>query len=111
MSTLLPPENLKLDLPLQQIAAICRKHDVAELSVFGSVLRDDFRSDSDVDFLVVFRGNNAGPWLAKYQQMEEELAQLLGRRVEVVSRRAVEQSRNYLRRHAILSSARVLYAA
>jgi predicted nucleotidyltransferase len=111
MSTLLPPENLQLDLPLQQIGEICRKYGVSQLSVFGSVLRADFRAESDVDFLVVFRGNNAGPWLAKYQHMEAELAGLLGRRVEVVSRRAVEQSRNYLRRNAILSSARVLYAA
>ena len=111
MSTIHLPDNLHLTFPREGIAAVCQKYGVSELSVFGSVLRDDFRGDSDVDFLVIFRDHDAGPWLAKHQDMEEELGRLLGRRVEVVSRRAVEQSRNYLRRNAILSSARVLYAA
>jgi predicted nucleotidyltransferase len=110
MTTIALPDTLRLNMPAEALAAICRKYGVAELSVFGSVLRDDFGPGSDVDFLVVFKRHDAGPWLAKYQEMEEELARLLGRRVEVVSRRAVEQSRNYLRRNSILSSARVLYA-
>ena len=100
-----------LELPAEVIADVCRKHDVEELSIFGSVLRDDFGSHSDVDFLVVFKDNDAGPWLSKFMDLEEELSRVLGRRVDLVDKRGVEQSENYIRRRHILSSARVIYVA
>lgn len=100
-----------LELPAKVIADVCRKHDVEELSIFGSVLRDDFGSNSDVDFLVVFKDNDAGPWLSKFMDLEAELSQVLGRQVDVVDKRGVEQSENYIRRRHILSSARVIYVA
>ena len=101
----------RIPLPMDRIREICRKYDVTELSVFGSVLRDDFSPDSDVDFLVVFRDNDAGPWAGKFMYMEEELSPLLGRPVDVVDKGGVEQSRNYIRRKQILGSAEVIYVA
>lgn len=103
--------GLKLDLPLDAIEALCRKYGVAELSVFGSVLRDDFRDDSDVDFLVRFLNDDAGPWGAKFEEFAADLSALLGREVDVVGKGGIEQSRNYLRREHILRSARVIYVA
>ena len=94
-----------------KIADICRKYGVRELAVFGSALRDDFRIQSDVDFLVVFENDDAGPWAGKYMDMEEELTAIVGRHVDVVGRRAVEEDLNPVRRRRILGSARVLYAA
>ena len=103
--------GLKVDLPRGAIETLCRKYGVEELSVFGSVLREDFREDSDVDFLVRFRDNDAGPWGSKYDELAGELSALLGRGVDVVDRAGVEQSENYLRREHILRSARVIYVA
>ncbi|MFH1108022.1 MAG: nucleotidyltransferase domain-containing protein [Planctomycetota bacterium] len=100
-----------LELPVDVIADVCRKHGVEELAVFGSVLRDDFGPDSDLDFLVVFKNNDAGPWMGKFMDLEEALSQVLGRRVDVVDKRGVEQSENYIRRRDILSSAKVIYVA
>ena len=108
--TLTKPENLRVDLPLEAIAEICRRFGVSELAVFGSSLRDDFRSDSDVDFLVRFVDNDAGPWMSKFIDMEEELGKLLARKVDLVSWNAVEESTNPYRRNHILRHARPIYA-
>ncbi len=105
------PEQLRIDLPLEAIALVCQKHGVSELAVFGSVLRDDFDpARSDVDFLVRFIDNDAGPFWGKFMDMEEELGTLLGRRVDVVDWGGVEQSRNPYRRNHILKHARRIYA-
>jgi predicted nucleotidyltransferase len=98
-----------ITLPLQEIAVLCGKYGVEKLDVFGSVLRDDFSPESDVDFLVVFKNNDYGPWMSKLVDFEEDLSKLLGRRVDVMSRHGVGQSENYIRRRHILSSARTLY--
>ena len=110
MSTLHSLHTSDVELSGEAIAALCRKYGVTELAAFGSVLRDDFRPDSDVDFLATFRSNDVGPWMSKLQQLEEELARTLGRNVDVVTRNSVLQSQNYIRRRDILDSARVLYA-
>lgn len=87
-----------------------RRWKVRELDFFGSVLREDFRPDSDVDVLVSFAPEAA--WgLLDHLQMETELSALLGRKVELVSRRAVEHSPNWIRRRAILESAQPYYVA
>ncbi len=101
----------KVELPLNAIEALCRKYGVEELSVFGSVLRDDFGPDSDVDFLVRFRNGDAGPWMSKFDELAKELSALLGRKVDVVDRGGIERSPNYLRRQHVLSSAKVIYVA
>jgi predicted nucleotidyltransferase len=102
---------LRIELPRSELAALCRKHNVRELAVFGSALRDDFRADSDVDFLVRFHDDDAGPWARHLTGLQEDLAKLLGRSVDVVGWDAVEGSRNYIRRKAILEGHRLLYVA
>lgn len=99
-----------IDLPQEKIAVFCQRWQIDELFLFGSVLRDDFRPDSDVDMLVHF-SSEAKPTLFDLVRMEEELGRIVGRKVDLVSRRGIEMSRNYLRRKAILDSAEVLYAA
>lgn len=106
MSTL----PLPIELPTQQIESFCRRWKVAELSLFGSVLRGDFRPDSDVDLLVTFTAD--ARWsLFDLVQMEEELQSILGRKVDLVERKAVERSENYIRRKSILSRLQPLYVA
>lgn len=102
--------NGKLEVPDDAIADFCRKWKINEFAVFGSLLRGDFGPESDVDVLVKF--DEPVPWtLFDLGHMERELAGMLGRRVDLVDRRAVEESKNYLRRRAILESARTVYAA
>jgi predicted nucleotidyltransferase len=100
----------KPDLPQAELSAFCRRWRISELSLFGSVLRDDFGSDSDLDVLVTF-SPDADWGLLDHYHMQQELVTLLGRDVDLLTRRAVEQSRNWLRRRAILSTAQVVYAA
>ncbi len=96
-------------IPKEKIKEFCRRWQIAELALFGSVLRDDFRPDSDIDVLVTFAGN-ADPSLFDQIDMQDELKMILGRSVDLVSRRGIEKSRNYLRRQSILGSAQVVYA-
>lgn len=105
------PDELRIDLPLQAIADICQAYGVSELAIFGSALRDDFDPDkSDIDLLVRFIDNDAGDWGCKYTQMREALTQRLGRKVDIVSWRAIEESTNPYRRSHILNNARRVYA-
>ena len=102
--------SIRIEIPKAEVAAFCQRWQIVEFAFFGSVLRDDFRSDSDVDVLVRFQPE-ARHSLFDLARMEEELGQIVGRKVDLVSRRGIEMSRNYLRRKAILESAEVLYAA
>jgi len=111
MSAIKKTAELKIDLPFEAIARLCREYDVQELAVFGSALRNDFRAESDLDFLVVVKNDDYGPWASKLTELEQSLTQLLGRKADLVSRRAVEQSENYIRRRHILESARTIYVA
>jgi len=101
---------LRLDLPQDVITAFCRKWKIDEFAVFGSVLRGDFGPDSDLDVLVSF-SPDADWGLLDHLQMEQELVTLLNRKVDLLTRRSVEQSRNWIRREEILSTAEVVYAA
>jgi uncharacterized protein len=102
--------NNQLIIPEKQVADFCRRWQITELALFGSALRKDFRPESDVDVLVTFAGS-AHHSLFDMVRMQDELALILGRPVDLVSRRAIEASRNYLRRQAILESAEVVYGA
>ncbi|OGQ83402.1 MAG: nucleotidyltransferase [Deltaproteobacteria bacterium RIFOXYA12_FULL_58_15] len=96
------PPNLNIDRPT--LAAFCRRWKVRGLELFGSVLRPDFRPDSDIDILVDFEPD-AGWSLFDHEAMRLELCTLLGREVDLVSKRAIERSANWIRRKAILESA------
>lgn len=98
-----------IELPVDKVAEFCRKWQVMELALFGSVLRDDFRPDSDIDVMVQFHPD-AHPTFRTLDQMEAELKIIFHREVDLITRQGVESSRNYLRRHEILSSAQVVYA-
>ncbi len=98
-----------IDVPREKIAEFCKKWKIREFSLFGSVLREDFRPDSDIDVLVTFR-EDAKHTLFDLVHMESELKQILGHEVDIVSRRGIESSRNYIRRNAILNSAEAVYA-
>lgn len=101
---------MKITLDRQKIADFCRKWKIVELDLFGSVLRDDFRPDSDVDVLATFAPDAA--WsLLDHAGMEAELSALLGRPVDLVNRRAVERSPNWIRKRHILTSAQPCYVA
>ncbi len=102
--------RLRLPIPKAQIEAFCRKWRITELALFGSILRDDFTPESDVDLLVTFAPGTR-PSLLDRVQMVEELERLFGRRVDLVERRAVVESPNYIRRREILDSAEVVYGA
>jgi len=100
----------RIEIPREEIAGLCRQYHITRLSLFGSVLRDDFRPDSDVDVLVEFRPD-ARPSLWGLIEIEDELAAILGRKVDLVERDAVERSRNYIRRRSILSSVEPVHVA
>lgn len=98
----------KFEVPKDRIADFCRRWKITEFALFGSVLRDDFQPDSDVDVLVNF-AEDARWSLFDLVSMQEELSVIFGREVDLVSRRGIEHSRNPIRREAILSSAEVVY--
>ena len=94
-----------LDLPWERLGVFCRKWRVRELSLFGSVLRDDFGPQSDVDMLVSFWDD--APWsLWDFTTMRDELTALVGHPVDLVER---EGLRNPFRRHTILKTRKVIY--
>ncbi len=94
-----------IELPKEEIAAFCRKHHIAKLSVFGSALSDDFGPDSDVDFLVEFEPGHV-PGLIRLAAMERELSEIIGRKADV--RTAGDLSRYF--RDEVVAAAVVQYA-
>jgi uncharacterized protein len=101
-------KKLKINIPKSRIAQFCQRWNVTELALFGSALRTDFRPDSDVDVMVTF-APDAGISLFEMVQMQDELKAIFGREVDLISKRGLEHSRNYLRRKAILESAQVIH--
>ncbi|HXO21255.1 MAG TPA: nucleotidyltransferase family protein [Thermoanaerobaculia bacterium] len=96
-----------LPIDRQKLTRFCQRWRITELSLFGSALREDFRPDSDVDVLVTFE--ETAPWsLWDLSTMRLELADMFGREVDLVEEKGL---RNPFRRHAILSTKRVVYAA
>lgn len=102
--------NAAIAIPPEQLDTFCRKWRIAELRLFGSALHGEVGPDSDVDLLVTF-APDAHWGLLDHAAMERELSALLGREVDLVSRRAVERSSNRIRREAILNSAEPIYGA
>ena len=102
--------DTRLRIDQEALARFCRRWDILELALFGSVLRDDFRPDSDVDVLITL-GPESEWTLFDLARMRDELGAIFGREVDLLTRRGVETSRNALRRESILASARPLYVA
>lgn len=100
--------KLQIQLPMDQIEAFCKKWNVQEFSLFGSVLTDKFRPDSDIDVMVEFKPK-ARRSLFDMVSMNDELKTIFGRDVDLMTRQAIEQSRNYIRRKSILTSMEVVY--
>jgi len=98
----------KIDISQEQMADFCRRWQISELALFGSVLRDDFGPESDLDVLVTFAPG--AEWgLLDQVRMEQELAGLLGCKVDLLTKRAVERSPNWILRREILGTAEVVY--
>jgi hypothetical protein len=98
-----------IELSMEQIQEFCDRWHICEFALFGSVLRDDFHPDSDIDVLVSF-SPDAKRGLTETLQMKDELQAIFGRKVDFIVKAAIERSENWLRRKNILESAQVIYA-
>ncbi len=98
-----------IDFSREDTVVFCRRWGIMEFAFFGSVLRDDFRKDSDVDVLVTFAPDRHIT-LFDMVDIGDELELIFGRQVDLVSRRAIERSENYLRRENILGNLEIVYA-
>jgi len=102
--------RLGLEIPMDAVADFCRRWQVTELSLFGSAMRDDFSLDSDVDLLASF--DETTDWdLFDLADMQDELTEIIGRKVDLIPRDGIEESHNAIRREAILNSAAPIYVA
>lgn len=100
----------RIKLDMDRIREFCERWKITEFALFGSVLRDDFRPDSDVDVLVTF-ASDSGVTLFDLGDIEDELSDILGRKADLTLKRGIERSSNWIRRRNILSSAEVIYGA
>ncbi|MBI4726817.1 nucleotidyltransferase family protein [candidate division TA06 bacterium] len=100
--------NFITSAPVAEIAQFCQRWLISKLALFGSVLRDDFGPESDVDILVAF--SPGADWgLLDHVQMQQELQTILRRNVDLISARALERSRNWMLRDEILNTAETLF--
>ena len=99
--------NHRIEKSSEKLASFCRKWKITELSLFGSVLREDFKPDSDIDVLVTFAPE--ARWsLLDLPRMQDELSEILGRNADLVDIKAL---RNPFRRREILATKKVVYAS
>lgn len=101
---------MNLGVGTEKIADFCRRWKINRLAIFGSALRGELRPDSDIDLLVTF-SSDADWTMFDHFTMEEELSQLFGREVDLISVKALEENPNPIYRRQILGSARQIYAA
>lgn len=101
---------LAIALPEEAIANFCEQWKVEEFYLFGSILRDDFHAGSDVDVMVQF-APDACPGLFEFMDMKEALEKICDRKVDLLTKKTIEKSRNWIRRNEILGTARLFYAA
>lgn len=102
-------ETNNLPIANARLTAFCQRWQIEELSLFGSILGDQFNEESDIDVLVTFAPDVAYSF-RHFIAMQDELEEIFGRRVDLVERSAVEQSANYIRRRSILDSIHPVYA-
>lgn len=99
--------NIELSMP--SVTKFCHRWAVKELALFGSVLREDFRPDSDVDVIVDLDKSAKRHTLLDLAEMQSELEAMFSRKVDVLTKRSLERSHNPSRRDHILNSRIVLY--
>lgn len=99
---------LNINLEIDKISEICQQWQIEELALFGSVLREDFNHDSDVDVLVSFT-ENAKITFFDLDLIESELSQLFKRPVDIVTKRSIEQTHNWIRKNNILKNSQIIY--
>ena len=99
-----------ITIQTDEIKAFCKRNHVHSFGLFGSSLRKDFGPGSDIDILVEFEQGQE-PDLFKLVELQDELTKMLGRKVDLVERKAVEKSENYIRRRHILESVEPIYVA
>ena len=97
-----------INLKPEEIEQICQQWQIKELALFGSVLREDFNPQSDIDVLVSF-AEDAKITFFDLDTIEQQLSKLFDRPVDVVTKRAIEQSHNWIRKKNILDNARIIY--
>ncbi len=110
MKCVIMHKEIPVKVSKEKISEFCKKWKVKEFALFGSVLRGDFKPDSDIDVLVDFE-QDSGRTLFDLVDMIDELKIIFGRNVDLLTRKAVERSRNYIRRKETLSSAEVVYVS
>jgi len=99
-----------LSVSKDKIKDFCTRWNVKEFAVLGSILREDFRPESDIDVMVSFAPGTS--WrVDDMLEMKEELGEIFGRRVDLVERRLVESNPNYIRRKHILNNSETIYVA
>lgn len=97
--------NGNIILPKEKIADFCQRHHIHQLAFFGSVLRSDFRADSDVDILIEFKPGHTPGFISLYD-MEEELSSFMnGRKIDLVTAKFL----NHRIRDKVLAEAEVQY--
>ena len=97
-----------INLEIEKIDDICQQWHIKELALFGSVLREDFNTNSDIDVLVSF-AEDAKITFFDLDDIEQKLSELFNRPVDIVTKRAIEQSHNWIRKKNILENAKIIY--
>lgn len=105
------PLKLPIQYDPEKLKAFCEKWQIAELSFFGSILREDFGPESDVDLLVTFKPGSKYTILWDHEPMADDLMEIFHQQIDLFSKRAVLNSRNRYRKSEILNSAKVAYVA
>ncbi|MGL5083911.1 MAG: nucleotidyltransferase family protein [Microcoleaceae cyanobacterium] len=100
----------RLNITPEQLVGFCKQHHILELALFGSILRDDFKPDSDIDILIIF-DHQSNPHLSLMDlvSMEYQLEDMVGREVDLIEKRSIVDSHNWIRRNNILNTAQVIY--
>ena len=99
-----------IQMPMAQIKDLCQRRNITEFALFGSILREDFQPDSDIDVLITF-APKARKGLLTLAQIKYELEDLFGREVDILTKKSLQNGQNSIRCRHILESAQIIYVA
>lgn len=103
-----PTIQTRLGLPSDEIVKFCQQWGITKMALFGSILRDDFRADSDIDLLITF-APNARQGLLTLAKIKHELESRLNRPIDLIPEASIQMSDNWIRQREILSTAQTIY--